>query len=252
MKPWIYYFIVATTLTLQAFPSHAGSSGMDRKVEAKEQKSKSERTKHVKDTTAGPKIAYSKAYADGYLIGIRTNLVRWATLTPDIGIEWRIDKNWSIAADFSYANWNWKFRERNYALWEIAPQARYYFGKNLNWYAGLQAKAGSYNFKASDVGKQGNFAGIGAIGGYKMNLNKSLALDFSLGLGYIYTRCEEYTMINAINVSKAKTDKHWIGPTSIGVTLTWMIKGSKSSGKDKTADVQKVNFQAKRTVKVKK
>ena len=29
---------------------------------------------------------------------LRANILRWATLTPDIGVEWQLNKEWSVLA----------------------------------------------------------------------------------------------------------------------------------------------------------
>ena len=41
------------------------------------------------------------AAADRYALSLRANLLRWATLTPDLGIEWRVHPSWSILVNGS-------------------------------------------------------------------------------------------------------------------------------------------------------
>lgn len=67
---------------------------------------------------------------------LRTNLLRWATLTPDLGIERRIDDRWAVMANASYTSWSWNEMQRRYALWEVAPEIRCYLGEKRNWYVG--------------------------------------------------------------------------------------------------------------------
>ncbi len=221
MKPLIYYLAIASLLIMQSIPLNAeAQTQQDDSVSVKERKP--QKVKIHKHTIK---------YKDAYTIGLRTNLFRWATITPDLGIEWRIDKHWSVSMDASYSNWTWKKGYKHYGLWEIAPQARYYLGANNNWYAGIQVKGGQYNYKSSEIGHQGSFIGAGAIGGYKINLNRSFAIDFSLGLGYIYARNENYTWVDNVNVRKNIEDKHWWGPTSLGVSVIWMIQQPKAGHK---------------------
>lgn len=49
-------------------------------------------------------------------LSLRTNLLRWATLTPDLGLEWRINPSWGIAVNGSWTSWNWNDKDRRYAL----------------------------------------------------------------------------------------------------------------------------------------
>ena len=40
-----------------------------------------------------------------YHLSLRANLLRWATLTPDLGLEWRICPSWGIAVNGSWTSW---------------------------------------------------------------------------------------------------------------------------------------------------
>lgn len=73
---------------------------------------------------------------------IRTDLLRWATLTPDLGIEWRINRHVGIAVNGSWTSWSWNGKDRRYALWEVAPEVRWYLGKEKRGYIGAMYKAG--------------------------------------------------------------------------------------------------------------
>ncbi len=59
-------------------------------------------------------------------ISLRANLLRWATLTPDLGVEWRFNPSWSISVNGSWTSWSWNDKDRRYALWEVMPELRYY------------------------------------------------------------------------------------------------------------------------------
>ena len=51
-----------------------------------------------------------------YHLSLRANLLRWATLTPDLGLEWRICPSWGIAVNGSWTSWSWSDKDRRYAL----------------------------------------------------------------------------------------------------------------------------------------
>ena len=90
-----------------------------------------------------------------YHLSLRANLLRWAILTPDLGVEWRICPSWGIAVNGSWTSWSWNDKDRRYALWEVAPEIRYYMGEKKAWYLGAMFKAGQFNYKISETGKQG-------------------------------------------------------------------------------------------------
>ena len=159
-----------------------------------------------------------------YHLSLRANLLRWVTLTPDLGLEWRINPSWGIAVNGSWTSWNWNDKDRRYALWEVAPEVRYYMGEKKAWYVGAMFKAGEFNYKLSETGKQGDLMGGGITAGYRLRLNKALDLDFNLGLGYLNADYEKYEVIDGVRVRRGNETKDWWGPINAGVTLVWKIK----------------------------
>ena len=158
-----------------------------------------------------------------YHLSLRANLLRWATLTPDLGLEWRICPSWGIAVNGSWTSWTWSDKDRRYALWEVAPEIRYYMGEKKAWYLGAMFKAGQFNYKLSETGKQGDLMGGGITAGYQLRLNKALALDFNLGLGYLNADFEKYEVIDGVRVRRDNETKKWCGPINAGVTLMWKL-----------------------------
>ena len=145
---------------------------------------KAEAEKAAQQNTLADTPSETKITTD-YHLSLRANLLRWATLTPDLGVEWRICPSWGIAVNGSWTSWTWSDKDRRYALWEVAPEVRYYMGEKKAWYLGAMFKAGQFNYKLSETGKQGDLMGGGITAGYQLRLNKALALDFNLGLGYL-------------------------------------------------------------------
>ena len=158
-----------------------------------------------------------------YHLSLRANLLRWATLTPDLGLEWRISPSWGIAVNGSWTSWTWSDKDRRYALWEVAPEIRYYMGEKKAWYLGAMFKAGQFNYKLSETGKQGDLMGGGITAGYQLRLNKALTLDFNLGLGYLNADFEKYEVIDGVRVRCGNETKDWWGPINAGVTLVWKL-----------------------------
>ena len=183
---------------------------------------KAEAEKAAQQNTLADMPSETKITNDYHLF-LRANLLRWATLTPDLGLEWRICPSWGIAVNGSWTSWSWNDKDRRYALWEVAPEVRYYMGEKKAWYLGAMFKAGQFNYKLSETGKQGDLIGGGITGGYQLRLNKALALDFNLGLGYLNADYEKYEVIDGVRVRKGSETKDWWGPINAGVTLVWKL-----------------------------
>ena len=197
-----------------------------------EEQRKAEEARLADEKTEAEKAAQQNTLTDtpsetkittDYHLSLRANLLRWATLTPDLGLEWRICPSWGIAVNGSWTSWTWSDKDRRYALWEVAPEVRYYMGEKKAWYLGAMFKAGQFNYKLSETGKQGDLMGGGITTGYQLRLNKALTLDFNLGLGYLNADYEKYEVIDGVRVRRGNETKDWCGPINAGVTLVWKL-----------------------------
>ena len=128
-----------------------------------------------------------------------------------------------LFAPGSYTLAVWSDKDHRYALWEVAPEVRYYMGEKKAWYLGALFKAGQFNYKLSETGKQGDLMGGGITAGHQLRLNKALALDFNLGLGYLNADFEKYEVIDGVRVRRGNETKDWFGPINAGVTLVWKL-----------------------------
>jgi hypothetical protein len=191
-------------------------------VAGRRERQKAEAEKTAQQNTLADTPSETKITND-YHLSLRANLLRWATLTPDLGLEWRICPSWGIAVNGSWTSWSWSDKDRRYALWEVTPEVRYYMGEKKAWYLGAMFKARQFNYKLSETGKQGDLMGGGITAGYQLRLNKALDLDFNLGLGYLNVDFEKYEVIDGVRVRRGNETKDWYGPINAGVTLVWKL-----------------------------
>ena len=172
------------------------------------------------EITAAPSESQPSA---PYRFALRANLLRWATLTPDLGLEWRISPSVGIMVNGSWTSWTWQDNARRYALWEVAPEVRWYLGETKRGYLGAMFKAGQFNYKLSATGRQGDLLGGGITGGYRLPLTEALSMDFTLGLGILNADTERYDVTDGVRVRRGTETKHWWGPINAGVTLVWKL-----------------------------
>lgn len=153
---------------------------------------------------------------------LRANLLRWATLTPDLGVEWRVSRNIGILVNGTWTSWSWDNKNRRYALWRVSPEVRYYISKEKRGYLGAMYHIGEFNYKLGDIGKQGNYQGGGITGGYQLPLNYSFSLDFHAALGYTYADYDKYNVTDGVRVrTESGVKKNYWGINQLGVTLMW-------------------------------
>lgn len=154
---------------------------------------------------------------------LRANLLRWATLTPDISAEWRVIPRWGVLLGGAWTSWTWDSGSRRYALWELSAEARYYIGTARRWHAGAAVRGGKFNRKLGTTGRQGSFLGGAATGGYRLPLSRRLSLDFSAGAGYTRSKYDKYTRVNGVRVREGERTKGRWGVNSAEVSLEFKI-----------------------------
>lgn len=154
-------------------------------------------------------------------VSLRFNLLRWATLTPDLGLEWRINPNIGILLNGSGTSWSWSHKDRRYALWKLSPEVRYYIGKEKRGFVGAIYHIGEFNYKLGNTGKQGDYQGGGITGGYRLQLSRTLALDFHAAMGYTRAEYDKYTVTDGIHVRGNNETKNYWGINQVGITLVW-------------------------------
>ncbi len=158
----------------------------------------------------------------------RTNLLYWLGGMMNLGVEYKkpeSDFGFLVNGGFSpFGDTEWN---HNLGGWFVAPEVRYYFPSNDQWFVGAQLLAGGYNIKLSDTGKQGTVIGGGVMGGYTLTLSETFDMDFTLGLGYGHLKYDSYYHDDATNTNpyiEQGVSKNSILPIQAGVNLIWKIK----------------------------
>ncbi|MCD8134465.1 MAG: DUF3575 domain-containing protein [Parabacteroides gordonii] len=173
--------------------------------------------------TEGEEMLRQAQHDNSSAFSLRFNLLRWATLTPDLGLEWRINRNFGVLLNGSWTSWSWSDKDRRYALWKVSPEVRYYIGKEKRGFLGVMYHIGEFNYKLGDTGKQGDYQGGGITGGYTLELNRALSLDFHAALGYTYADYDKYKVIDGVRVRAGSGTKNYWGINQLGVTLVWKL-----------------------------
>lgn len=168
---------------------------------------------------------------------LKTNLLYDAALVPNVGLEFYLGKNFSVAANWHYAWWNsksWFWRTYGGELavrkWlGSAARERALTGHHVGVYAQILA----YDFM---VGQRGYMSGhpgetlfdrpnytVGLEYGYSMPIAKRLSLDFVLGVGYHGGLYNEYLYMDDHYVWHTTKKRSFFGPTKAEVTLVWLL-----------------------------
>ena len=181
------------------------------------------------DNTTAVQVAVPDNNQKIYM-SIRTNMLYDVALTPTIGVDFHLGRNWSLGANWTYAWWHqdsWSYYHRVYGG---DVNLRKYFGASARrrplsgHHIGVYAQAFTYDFEYGSAGFLSNFSyGGGLEYGYSLPVSKTLNIDFSIGCGYLGGEYKVYDPIDDHYVWRETRQRHWYGPTKAEISLVWNI-----------------------------
>lgn len=160
-----------------------------------------------------------------YSLALRANLLNWITLTYDLGVQWRINQNWSIELNGWGGSRSWDQHSQEFSKWRVSSEIHYYLGKRKRWYMGAVFNFGQSTNKIYEKNRINRVISqnSGIIGGYMLPIKKHFIFDFSFGVGYTHLIRERYSLIEHEKVLVSKRSKNKLGLSKIGATLIWKI-----------------------------
>lgn len=173
---------------------------------------------------------FAAAYQKNPLISVKTNLLAYSTVIPNIGVEVRITPRLSFEVTSLYSPYNLFVRDRKTRLLAMKPEVRYWWGESLRkgHFVGLHMPLAGFNLQLNDDFRyqDPNHAlwGLGINYGYAMLIGKrqNWSLDFTIGIGYMDVKYDIYEGVH--NGKYVRTEeKHYFGPTRVGVNLAYII-----------------------------
>ncbi|MCH5229766.1 MAG: DUF3575 domain-containing protein [Muribaculaceae bacterium] len=170
-------------------------------------------------------------------VGVKTNIVGDALLSPALGIEVGLAPHWTLDATGEVNFWSvnghlWKH-------WLAQPEARYWFcDRFAGHFLGLHAIGGQYNFgnihngitflgskfkNLSDYRYQGWAVGAGIGYGYSWVLAKHWNFEAEIGIGWIYTRYDKFRCKNCGKKLESNRVHNYVGPTKVSLALEYIF-----------------------------
>lgn len=187
-------------------------------------------TKAEKEKETKEKAARRDKTAGNTVLALKNNLLYDLALAPNIEIEIPVGKRWSVNLEYKSPWWSNSSKEICYQLISGGIESRYWLGNRelhhrLNGhFFGLYAEGGIYDFQFKGDGYQGKYYGAaGFTYGYSTSVSRHLALEFSLGIGYLTTEYQKYTPYEGSLVWMSSGNYTFIGPTKAKISLVWVI-----------------------------
>lgn len=166
-------------------------------------------------------------------VQLRTNSLYWLAVCPNVGMEIQTDLKLSFQADYIGAWWNSPSRNRYFSNYALQAGLRYYFNAEkgkfpyYGHHAGVYGQMLTYDFEFGGTGYQSKNLnsswGLGISYGYSFPISSRLALDFTLGLGFLNSSYVVYHPSGEVYIPTKEKNLRYIGPTKLEATLVWNI-----------------------------
>lgn len=166
----------------------------------------------------------SPVYIPDQRFALKTNLLYYGLLLPNIELEWKINNKWSVAIEGNFADWGKYERERSYRITLLDAEARRWFKTQGPWhgmYAGVVAGGGIFDIEKGSPGYYGHGLLGGLTYGYMWPINDRLSFEAELGLGYAFIRYKEYIPLEGHHVYQLTKNINYFGPIKLKFSIVW-------------------------------
>jgi Protein of unknown function (DUF3575). len=164
---------------------------------------------------------------------VKSNLLYNATTTLNFGVEFVVGGKTTLDFPVNYNPWTFS-ENRKWKNLIVQPELRWWTCERFNGnFWGLHAHYGIYNVgnipslpiinNDEDIRYQGWLVGAGISYGYNIILSPRWGLEFTIGVGYVYTKYDRYKCGTCGEYIDSEA-KHYFGPTKAGISLIYLIK----------------------------
>ena len=169
---------------------------------------------------------------------VKTNLLSDGFLNPNVAVEFGVAPRWSIDTSGEFNLWKLS-HDRQWRHWVVQPEVRYWLCDRFSGhFLGAHLLGGQYNVGGLDIGFkmlgtdfrklkdtrfQGWFGGAGIAYGYDWVLSEHWNLEAELGIGWTYTRYDQFRCTGCGKKIKEHTPHNYFGPTKIAINIEYVF-----------------------------
>ena len=155
-------------------------------------------------------------------IALKTNALYWATLSPNIGAEFRLSRHYTL--DLSVAgNFSSTIGNNNLKFQQVAPELRYWFSRPMaRHFVGLTTFAANYNLRMGDNKYDGDAFAAGLTYGFDWVISRRWNIETTLGAGVVKYRCFDYP-VGGVKPLSPNKDKTVFAPIKAGITVSYLL-----------------------------
>lgn len=184
-------------------------------------------------------LALSCMCANAQVVAVKTNVLSYALLTANAGIEAKLAPKHSIELSGSLNAWELDHGNKMWKHWYAMPELRYWFcdvwdghfigvhtfgGQyNIGGVGGLKNFLGTDFSKVKDSRYQGWFVGAGIAYGYDWIINRHWNIEAEIGIGWAYTRWDKFRCAGCGKKEESKKPHNYVGPTKAALNVIYIF-----------------------------
>lgn len=155
-------------------------------------------------------------------IGIKTNALYWAVLTPNIGLEIGMSPKTTLEFNGAYNPWTFA-DDKKMRFWLVQPEFRYWFCERFEGhFIGLHLHAAQYFGGFGQTRYDGYLAGFGFAYGYDWIISPHWNLEALIGVGYARLWYDKSPRIYCEKCLISE-QRNYFGLTRLGVSLVYLF-----------------------------
>lgn len=160
----------------------------------------------------------------GQRVALRTNVLDWATLSPNLSLETRLSGRFTLGLGLSGSPVKVTVMDTRFNSIRFQPELRYWFNRPMaKHYMGLALLASNFDLKHKTTLQQGDIFAAGLTYGYALVLGRHWNVEFTAGVGVGPARYFDY-LEHEDKPSSPNVSKLMIIPMNIGVSFTYIFK----------------------------
>lgn len=160
--------------------------------------------------------------ASAQSFSLKTNLLYWGTLTPNLSGEIALNSRYSLDLQAAYRPWG-GIKAFDMRFWLAQPELRYWFCETFEGhFMGLHLHGAQYDGAIHDRHYDGYLAGGGFTYGYQWILSPHWNLEAAIGVGYARLWYDQRPDLPCKKCSQSK-HKDYLGPTKVAVSLCYFF-----------------------------
>ena len=155
-------------------------------------------------------------------VALKTNTLYWLTTSINAGVEFALNKQYTLELDAAYNPWTFK-DDKKMHFWLAQPELKYWVCEKFEGhFFGFHAHGAQFYGGFKDKRYDGYLAGGGFSYGYDWILSPHWNLEAEIGLGYAYIWYKQSPRIPCIKCQEDK-HKHYVGPTRASISFSYIF-----------------------------